>query len=174
MSWASARFGLAFLLTTAQTIRAQNQNPITRPVGGETITAGTEYNITWTPTQGNLISIEIWNEISLASSFNGINCHYDDYNVDCSILIENITNSGSYLWHVPANAPVANNYFLDIFVPDAGIDGPFYFMTNNFSISNAGSPTGTFASTISTATATGITASHAGNSPGTKTTKNFR
>lgn len=166
MTWASARLVVALLFVCAQRIRAQDDNPISRPQGGETITAGTEYNITWTPTRGNIVSIEIWNEISLASSFNGINCHYDDYNVDCSLLIENITNSGSYLWHVPANAPVANNYFLDIFVPDAGFDGPFYFMTNNFSISNIGSPTTTASTSTPTATGTGSPSYHPGNFPG--------
>ena len=164
MSLAFSHFTIAFLLLTAITIRAQDDNPISRPREGETITAGTVYNITWTPTRGDLINIEIWNSFSLSSSFNGSNCHFDDFNVDCSGLIENITNSGSFLWNVPANAPVANNYFLDIYVPDAGVDGPFYFMTGNFSISNVGSPT----STVSTSSPTGTSASasHTGSSLG--------
>jgi hypothetical protein len=164
MIWALGRLVIAFLLVTAQTIRAQDDNPITTPQGGDTITAGTVYNITWTPTRGNIVSIEIWNEISLRSSFNGTNCHYDGFDVDCSLLVDNITNSGSWLWYVPANAPVANNYFLDIFVSDAGFDGPYYFMTNNFSISDVGSPTSTATnSPPATSAVTGtITSSHSG------------
>ena len=164
MIWALVRFVIAFLVT-AQTIRAQDDNPIINPQGGDTITAGTVYNITWTPTRGNIVSIEIWNEISLRSSFNGTNCHYDGFDVDCSLLIDNTTNSGSWLWHIPANAPVAGNYFLDIFVSDAGSDGPYYFMTNNFSISDVGSPpsgTATGSPSVTSPVTGTITSSHSG------------
>lgn len=128
---------------------AQIDNPILQPQPGDVLTAGTTYNIIWAPTTGDLISIELWNGFSIASSFDGSNCNVDSNSPLCSQIIQNVSNSGSFLWTIPINAPVSDSYFLDIYVPDPGLGGPFYYMTGNFSIQIASSVTTTASITTS-------------------------
>jgi len=111
-----------------------SDNPISFPTTGSVLIAGQSYTISWTPTTGNLISIELWTSFPITSSFYGANCNFDDYNPSCSQLVQNISNSGSFVWNVPSSAPESSNYFLDLYVPDPGLDGPFYFTTGNFTI----------------------------------------
>ena len=130
-------------ISSAQTFN----NPISRPQPGEILIAGSTYNIIWTPNTGDTIGLEIWNSFSIASAFPGSNCVLDDNNTMCAQLSPGMPNSGSFSWKIPNNAPPSDNYFLDIYVPNPGLGGPFYYMTGNFSIRNeaASTPTSTIA-----------------------------
>lgn len=125
------------LVITATSLAQPFNNPISRPQPGEILTAGSTYNIVWTPNTGDIIGIELWNSFSIASSFTGSSCTVDDNNTMCSQIIASMPNSGSFSWKIPDNAPQSDDYFLDIYVPNPGLDGPFYYMTGNFSIRNA-------------------------------------
>ena len=113
---------------------AQNANPVTQPKRGEVLFAGSTYEILWIPGKGDVISIELYADVDLSNSFSGRNCFVDDYPPECSEILRNQDNNGSFLWNIPLNAPYSDNYFLDIYVPEPGVGGPYYFMTGNFSI----------------------------------------
>jgi hypothetical protein len=137
-----------------------DSNPISHPKEGEIITAGSTYNITWTPNQGVIISIELWNGFPIASYFNGANCYIDQFVSTCSELFSNVSNTGSMQWHVPANAPTSDQYYFDIYVPDPAQGGPFYYVTGNFTIHPA-STTSQIPTKTPTASATSATTSSA-------------
>jgi hypothetical protein len=121
---------------------AQDYNPISHPQKGEIITAGSKYKVVWTPTNGDIVNLELFNSFAISSYFEGANCAEEENVPGCSQLFSNKTNSGSFLWNVPVNAPESDNYYLDLYVPNPGLGGPFYFMTGNFSI-RPGSTTST-------------------------------
>jgi len=114
----------------------QANNPILRPQAGEVLYAGTAYNITWTANTGSHIGIELWNGFSVSATL-GANCDLDEDNPNCHQVVVDITNSGFYEWAIPENAPASDTYWLDIYVPDPDIDGPYYYMTGNFTIQKA-------------------------------------
>jgi hypothetical protein len=146
---------LAFAsLAAGQTGLDRYDNPILRPKKGEVIPAGTTYNITWKPNKGDIVSMELWSDVSLANSFNGSNCGLDTNSTFCTSFIENVTNSGSYLWQIPRDAPSSRNYYIDIYVPDPGLGGPFYYFTANFTITNATTPSSTVISSTGSPTTT--------------------
>lgn len=145
------QYCLILLSNASQSSAQQASNPILNPKDGEIIAAGSTYNITWTPNQGVIVSIEIWNAFSIASFFNGANCD-TEFVSTCSQLFSNITNTGSIIWHVPANAPISDGYYLDIYVPNPGQGGPYYYMTGNFSIHAASSVSTTSTPTIVSST----------------------
>jgi hypothetical protein len=125
---------LTFIITFST---AQTYNPISRPQPGEILTAGSTYNIVWTPNKGSIVGLEIWNSFPITLSFNQSNCVLDDNNTLCSQLDPGFPNSGSYSWKIPDTAPSSDEYYLDIYVPNPGLGGPFYYMTGNFSIRKA-------------------------------------
>lgn len=114
-------------------------NPISRPQPGEILTAGSTYNIVWTPNKGDIVGIEIWNSFPIVSSFDQSPCILDDNNTMCSSLVPNMENSGSFSWKIPENAPTSDAYYLDIYVPNPDAGGPYYYMTGNFSIRSSNS-----------------------------------
>jgi hypothetical protein len=125
---------LSFLFMTQATAQGFD-NPINHPALGEVVPLGKTYSIVWTPTHGDLISIELWNDFPLGEYFNGSNCVFDDDDPNCSQIASNVPNNGQFDWKVPSNSPPSDTYYLDIFVPDPDINGPYYYMTGNFSIS---------------------------------------
>jgi hypothetical protein len=126
-------------------------NPISLPKTGDIIQAGSTYNITWTPNRGDIVSIELWTNSSLGGIGNGTNCDVSDFALNCTALFANMTNKGWYLWDVPKNMPSSDEYYFDIYVPDPGPGGPFYYITGNFSVHNDTPPV---SSTTATGTAT--------------------
>jgi len=134
---------LAAILCVTQLAAQEYDNPIFRPRPGEVVQVGSSYNIVWTPTKGDIISIEIWNQFSLARYLNGSNCFLDDNNTLCSQIAQNIPNSGSFLWQIPGNTPPSNSYYLDIYVPNPDSNGPYYYMTGNFTIDKVALPSST-------------------------------
>ena len=146
---------VTFALAMTPTSLAQEfNNPISRPQTGEILTAGSTYNIVWTPNTGDIIGIEIWNSFSIASSFTGSSCTLDDNNTMCSQIVASMPNSGSLSWKIPDNAPPSDNYFLDIYVPNPDLGGPFYYMTGNFSIRHGTASTSSSATAQVSSTAT--------------------
>jgi hypothetical protein len=127
-------------------------NPISQPLAGDIIQAGSAYNITWTPNRGRIVSIELWTNATLTGIGNGTNCDVSDFATNCTALFANMSNAGWYLWNVPKNMPPSDEYYFDIYVPNPGPGGPFYYITGNFSIHNDTPP----ATTSSTTAATGI------------------
>ena len=130
---------VAIVTLLLQLSYGQANNPIIRPQAGEILHAGTIYNITWTPNTGSDIGIELWNGFSVSATL-GANCDLDEDNPNCHQVIVSTSNSGFYEWAIPANAPTSNTYWLDIYVPDPDINGPYYFMTGNFTIQKAINP----------------------------------
>jgi hypothetical protein len=127
-------------------------NPISHPLPGDIIQAGSAYNITWTPNRGRIVSIELWTNATLTGIGNGTNCDISDFARNCTALFANMSNAGWYLWNVPKNMPPSDEYYFDIYVPNPGPGGPFYYITGNFSIHNDTPP----ATTSSTTAATGV------------------
>jgi hypothetical protein len=125
------RVGILALLLPLSACQANN--PILTPQTGEIIEAGTTYNITWTPNTGDQIGIELWNGISLANTLSN-DCFEDEDSEYCTQVVSSMNNAGFYLWAVPVEAPESNTYWLDIYVPDPGFDGPFFYDTGNFTI----------------------------------------
>lgn len=125
------RVGILALLLPLSACQANN--PILTPQTGEVIQAGTTYNITWTPNTGDEIGIELWNGISLADTLSS-DCFEDEDSEFCTQVVSSMNNSGFYLWAVPADAPQSETYWLDIYVPNPGFDGPFFYLTGNFTI----------------------------------------
>ena len=142
------RAALVFLLSIASSLAQPYNNPIIRPRAGETIDAGTNYTITWNANTGTAVSLELWNSFPIFSYFNG-SCIDDEDNPSCSLIFYDVTNSGEWVWQVPSDAPTSNEYFFDIYVPDPGIEGPYYYMTGNFTILNKGTSTGSTTSSAS-------------------------
>jgi hypothetical protein len=132
--WNFIQHSLILFSIAGQSTAQLEDNPISHPKQGEIIAAGSIYTITWTPNKGVIVSIELYNGFSIASSFNGANCYINEFVPTCSELFSNVTNTGSMVWHVPTNAPISDQYYLDIYVPNPGVGGPFYYMTGNFSI----------------------------------------
>jgi len=151
--------GTLVLLPTASSYLDPNDpsrfdNPISHPQPGDVIQAGSTYNITWTPNRGQIVSIELWTNTSLAGIGNGTNCDVDDYATNCTAPFANISNTGWYLWNVPRNMPSSDEYYFDIYVPDPGPEGPFYYITGNFSVHNDTPPVTTTTAATGAATAT--------------------
>jgi hypothetical protein len=121
---------------------AQENNPISHPKPGEIITAGSQYKVVWTPTKGDIVSLVLFNNFAISPYFPGASCEAEENVPGCTEVFANKTNSGSFLWNVPVNAPESDTYYLDVYVPNPGPGGPFYFMTGNFSI-RPGSTTST-------------------------------
>ena len=128
---------LTFVLALTKLSTAQTYNPISRPQPREILTAGSTYNIVWTPNKGDIVGLELWNSFPIVLSFNQSYCIIDNNNTMCSQLDPGFPNSGSYSWKIPETAPESDDYFLDIYLPDPGPGGPFYYMTGNFSIRKA-------------------------------------
>jgi hypothetical protein len=125
------RVGIIALLLPLSACQANN--PILTPQTGEVIQAGTTYNITWTPNTGNEISIELWNGNSLANTL-GADCEDSEDSDSCTQVVSSMNNSGYYLWAVPNNAPQSETYWLDIYVPNPDFNGPYFYLTGNFTI----------------------------------------
>jgi len=159
------------LAVTAAMVRmtaAQPYNPIYQPRTGETVTAGTTYDIMWTPTSGNPISIELWfnnppanaNLSSECGGFAGFN--------GCTDLLETIvdttSNAGHFTWFIPVNLPTGNSYFLDLFEPGGTGPVPIFFISGFFRIENRGTSSETsLPSTGTSASPTIATISQSGN-----------
>jgi len=127
-------------------------NPISLPQTGDIIQAGSTYNITWTPNRGHIVSIELWTNSSLTGIGNGTNCDVSDFAPNCTALFANMTNKGWYLWNVPKDMPSSDEYYFDIYVPNPGPEGPFYYITGNFSVHNDTPP-------VTTTSGTGVATS---------------
>ena len=122
-----------------QPAMSNEPNPVSQPQVGAVLTAGTSFNIVWTPTIGDLISIELWTKglnVSINAYFSGNNCLIP--NMACSMIAQNIANSGSFLWGIPANAPLLDDYFIDLYVPDPPPGEVYFYETGDFSIAKAG------------------------------------
>jgi Kre9/KNH-like N-terminal Ig-like domain len=124
-------------------------NPITQPIGASEIRSGSTYTIFWTPTAGNIISIELQADVPISNIIPGNPCLTPW--TGCVEIVSNISNSGSFVWNIPSNAPTSKNYYLDIYVPDPPPGYIFYFMTGNFSI-NPSAPVQSLTATATSST----------------------
>lgn len=154
---------ITILIGGLNLVQAQSTFSITRPRTGEVLTAGTTYNILWTSSTYQFLSIELFNNdgIPVDTIFSGTEC---DGEAACGILVNNVTNTGSFLWNIPANAPPNNSYSLDIFVPSLSNTYIFAATTGDFSIQQ-----GTFESVSVTPSITSVSISSSATSTGTST-----
>jgi hypothetical protein len=138
---------LLLLVLAFASVCYSQSSPFLTPFTGDTITAGTTYNITWTVILGSFVNIQIKNQYSAISTyFNGSNCPNSLTDFGCSQIATNIENSGIYSWAVPANAPSSGFYTLDLSVSNGGLSGSTDYTTGEFFISQSGSGgTGTLA-----------------------------
>ena len=138
--------GRAFtgLLLAALSCSSQSLNsPFIHPFTGDSITAGTTYNITWTVILGARVNIQIKNTYSpISTFFNGSNCPGDLTNFQCSQIATDVQNSGVYQWAVPSNAPSSGFYTFDLYVSNGGLSGTTHYTTGNFFISQPQSGSG--------------------------------
>src|SRR5579859_1307214 len=89
------------LLVTAICSAQSLNSPFIHPFTGDSITAGTTYNITWTVIIGPLVSIQIKNTYTpISTYFNGSNCPGDLVNFRCSQIATDSQNLGVWQWSV--------------------------------------------------------------------------
>lgn len=155
----STRTLVALFVTALSSAQSLN-SPFIHPFTGDTVTAGTNYNITWSVIIGPLVSIQIKNTYTpIATFFNGSNCPGDLVNFRCSQIATDIQNLGVWQWSVPANAPSSGFYTLDLYVSNGGLSttGTTHYTTGNFFISqpsSGGTGSGSYSSDTSSSSST--------------------
>jgi len=103
MFFNSRAVGLSVLtvLVAAVGVVAQLPNPITEPTAGSTVTAGSTFTISWTPTTNGTISLFLKN-----GDTNDLNT--------ISTIASGIANSGTFAWSVDTSVPAGTDYAIEI------------------------------------------------------------
>ena len=109
-----------FDLSDADFSIVKNVIKITRPNGGEVLTAGTDNSVVWTDTLNAPVKIELYKS--------------DEF---YSTIIDTTPSNGFFLWYIPNNFPGGNDYKLK--VTSLFSENDFDFSNGNFTINN---PTG--------------------------------
>lgn len=91
---------------------SSSTNPITCPLGDKVLKAGTKFEITWTPTHGSTITLNL-------------RAGADSNNLDhITTITSSTSNTGSYTWSIPSSTEERSDYAIEIVAGDAANYSP--------------------------------------------------
>src|SRR5450432_3012402 len=119
-----------------------NSNPFIHPADGETVKLGSAYTVTWSPTKGDNMWIELWEEEVGFGGARGFGDLCPSYLINpyCGLIAKNIPNKGSWTWDLTAATNKATGqYWLYMYAnTDWEGTGPLLSTSKRFQIVWAG------------------------------------